>query len=115
MIEETLGDLRRINEQLPIEENAGNRSFFEDRLAPVFVLRRANGEIQNRDTFLSSLKPGGERVCDPGTIEIQSLGASRALVTCAITIGTQRIHNARLFAKNARGHWELLCWANEYL
>jgi Domain of unknown function (DUF4440) len=113
MTQENEQDLRRLNERLIAEENAGNRSFFEERLAPVFVLRRANGEVQGREAFLLSLKAGGERVCDPKSIGLRRLGKTRALVTCVVEIKTRAIHNARLFAKNADGQWQLLAWANE--
>jgi hypothetical protein len=115
MPDETENDLRRINEELAIEENAGRRAFFDDRLAPGFVLRRANGEINSREFFLASLKPGGERVCDPKSIVITPIGRNRALVTCVITIQAQANHNARLFVKSAEGRWQLLAWANEYM
>lgn len=114
MMTETETDLRRFNERLAAEENVGNRPFFEDRLAPVFVLKRANGEIQDRETFLRLLQPGGQRVCDPKSIQIVSLGLSRALVTCLVRIGEKSIHNARLFALS-EGKWQMLAWANEWI
>jgi hypothetical protein len=115
MPDETQDDLRRINEQIPIEENAANRSYFEALLAPVFVLKRANGEFQTREMFLLLLIPGGERVCDPKSIELHPIGKTRALVTCVITLKGQAIHNTRLFALGPEGRWQLLAWANESL
>jgi hypothetical protein len=115
MTEESGEDLRRLNEQLTIEENAGNRLFFETRLAPVFALKRANGCLDSREMFLLSLKPGGERRCDPKSIDVSLVGRARALVSCVVTVDNDSFHNIRLFIKDADGRWVLLSWANERL
>src|ERR1700743_2383877 len=105
--------LRKMNEEIPDKENLGDRMFFEDILAPVFVMRRANGALDDRSMFLLSLKPGGTRTCDPNTIQIKSMGNFRALVTSVVKVGDAEYHNLRLFAQDGAGRWKLLAWANE--
>jgi hypothetical protein len=106
-------DLRQLNEQFPIKENAGDRLFFESHLAPVFAFRRASGALDSREMFLLSLAAGGKRACDPASIEITLLGKSRALVNCVVTSDADRFHNCRLFIKDLTGRWLVLAWANE--
>ncbi len=106
-------DLRALNERFTDEENAGNRTFFEERLAGAFAFRRANASVVPRGEFLDALKAGGARTCDSRSIDVQTLGQMRALVTCRVAIGADRFLNARLFVKDAEGRWRLLAWANE--
>ena len=118
MADENEADLRRLNEEFPLKENAGDRMFFETRLASVFAFRRASGALDSREMFLLSLAPvldeKKKRACDPKTIEVAPLpGASRFLVHCVVTIGADSFHNTRLFVKDAVGRWQLLAWANE--
>jgi hypothetical protein len=113
MTDESNEELRRINEEIPEKENLGDRMFFEDRLAPVFVMRRANGALDDRAMFLLSLKPEGKRTCDPKSIDIQPMGNFRALVTSMVKVGPAEYHNLRLFGKDGFGRWKLLAWANE--
>ena len=112
MTNESLAALRRLNQEIPVEENRGNRLFFQDRLAGAFAIRRAKGQLDNREMFLLSLTGGGTRKCDPKTIKVTPLGKQRALVSCIVTVGEDVIHNTRMFIKEA-GRWKVLAWANE--
>ena len=118
MADENESDLRRLNEAFPHMENAGDRVFFESRLAPVFAFRRANGALDSREMFLLSLAPVQDeqkmRTCDPATIQVVPLpGTRRVLVHCVVNVGADAFHNSRLFVKDAEGRWQLLAWANE--
>lgn len=110
-------DLHQLNIKLAVAENNGDREFFEPLLARAFAFRRANGEVVDRQGFLDALKAGGNRQTEEESIQITSLGHSRALVTCVVSMGApdqrRRFDNARLFAKNEHDQWRLLGWANE--
>ncbi len=103
MIEETEADLRRLNEQIPAEENRANRLFFEERLAWVFAMRRAPGMLDSRKMFLLSLKPDGNRTCDPESIKITRFGKHRAFVNCLVKVNNETFHNMRLFILDGDG------------
>jgi hypothetical protein len=63
--------------------------------------------------FLLSLKPKGNRTCDPESIRITRLGKKRALVDCLVKMKDETFHNTRLFILDGDGRWKLLAWANE--
>jgi hypothetical protein len=112
MADQTLADLRRVNARIHVEENAGHRAFFEELLDGAFVMRRARGDLHDRQAFLDALAPGGQRACDPATIEVIGAGRRRAVVTCIINVGADSIQNTRLFVL-IQGRWRLLAWVNE--
>jgi hypothetical protein len=119
MSEQYADELVRLNQRVPIEENAKNRLFFEDLLAPAFAFRRASGALDTREMFLLSVPDAkGERSCDPDSIEVRVLGTRRAIVTCVVMVknedaSVERFHNVRLFVKGSDDRWKLLAWANE--
>jgi hypothetical protein len=109
--------LRALNVEIGEAESRGDSHFFEDLIAPVFVIRRADGRsLDDRTSFISAVAQSAQR-----TTEIQSItffGANRALVECVVTMesseGTKRFHNIRLFTRQAAATpWMLLAWANE--
>ncbi len=95
-------------------ENAGDRTWFEQRLARSFAMRRADGSALDRAAFLDALRPDGLRVL-ASFDRCQLPGRERALVTCVVGVGEARFHNVRLFIHSAEAPegWLWLAWANE--
>ena len=112
--------LRDINLRIPPAEDSGDKAFFENLLGAGFGFRRPSGEILDKQGFLGIIGKG-ERECHPHSIRIFPIGAHRALVTCVLRSRPKdgepwkEFDNARLFAKNAKGEWKLVGWANEPL
>lgn len=111
-----LASLAKINREIPLRENAGDRSYFEARLAPSFVIRRAvGGVVDSRARFLKKLTKGG----DPRRSRFKDahllIGKERAISLCMVARGDQLFHNLRLFVRDPRAPegWLLLAWANE--
>ena len=108
--------LRALNIDVGRAETQGDKRFFATLLAHAFAMRRASGQLDDRDGFIAEVKQSGERIT-----EIQSITlfeANRALVSCVVTMetaeGARRFHNARLFTRPLpNGDWQLLAWANE--
>lgn len=109
-----LETLVAMNLRFPERENAGDRPYFEARLAPSFSMRRANGAVVDRERFLGDLKSGGERRA-LGVGQVTLLGRSRALVLCQVRVGAVVYDNLRMFVRDAAAPegWFLLSWANE--
>ena len=81
-------------------------------LAPRLAFQRADGArtVDDRDTFLQKVKPGGTRLTR--IIEPIELYGDRAIVKCIVQMGERQCHNLRLFVRRD-GSWKLLAWANE--
>lgn len=109
-----LSSLVSMNLEIPHRENAGDRAYFDLRLAPSFSMRRANGEVVDRTRFLDGVKPGGERLGLPLS-QVSVFGQNRALVVCQVRIGVSVYENVRLLVRDtsAPEGWVLLSWANE--
>jgi len=109
-----LSSLVSMNLEIPYRENAGDRAYFDLRLAPSFSMRRANGAVIDRARFLDDMKSGGERVGLP-LAQVSVFGQSRALVACQVRVGVAVYDNIRLFVRevSAPDGWLLMSWANE--
>lgn len=107
-------NLRAMNLEFPTRENAGDRSYFESRLAAAFAMRRGNGVVIGREQFLQELKPGGDRKC-VALDSVSVLGERRAVVTCVVHAAGKSYQNLRLLIQDeaAPEGWLLLAWANE--
>ena len=97
-----------------LRENAGDRSYFEVRLASHMSMRRSNGILVDRAQFLSDMKPGGDRE----RVSIGSttlLGSERACVDFQVRSGGKIVDNLLVFVRQANSPegWVLLAWANE--
>jgi hypothetical protein len=109
--------MRTLNIEIGKAEARGDTAFFEDLLAPVFAMRRADGKhMDDRGRFIAALAESGERATEVDSITF--FEANRALVVCIVAMetaeGTRRFHNVRLFTRQEAGTpWELLAWANE--
>ena len=93
-------------------EEEGDKSFFEDLLAPKFVFMRRDGSIVSREEFLADLKPGPERKTSVTSITL--FGSTRAVVTTIVLMNKTEFHNIRLFVLQEE-RWKLLSWANEQI
>ena len=96
-------------------ENVGNRDRLAAAIAPQLAFQRADAAktVDNRDTFLAKVSPGGDRRVTQ-IIEPIEIYGSRAVVLSVVTAGGRQFHNLRLFVKRD-GDWKLLGWANEEL
>jgi hypothetical protein len=93
-------------------ESNGDRAFFEDLLAPAFAMRRANGTVENRGSFLEGVRSSSGRATEVTSISL--LRADRAVVTCVVAQNGRRYDNFRLFVRESGSpSWKLLAWANE--
>ena len=109
-----LTPLETMTREFLLRENAGDRSYFEVRLASHMSMRRSNGIIVDRAQFLSDMKPGGDRE----RVSIGSttlLGSERACVNFQVRSG-ERLSTISLssFVRLTRlRDGVLLAWANE--
>jgi hypothetical protein len=109
--------LRTLNIEIGNAEGRGDTAFFEDLLAPVFAMRRADGKrMDDRGQFIAAVAESAERATEVESITF--FEANRALVVCILAMetaeGTRRFHNVRLFTRQAADTpWKLLAWANE--
>jgi hypothetical protein len=106
--------LEKMNHEMPLRENAGDRQYFEARLASSIGMLRADRTVIGRDEYLNALKKDGDRA----SVSIESitmLGKTRALVVCTVRSRGKLFENARLFIRDeaAPEGWLLLGWANE--
>jgi hypothetical protein len=103
-----------INEAIPQRENTGGSSeshdFFVDLLAPSFSMRRASGEVIDRQMFLGALNSSKTR--SQRDVAVTLVGSSRAVVTSEVEMDGVTFHNLRVFIATDSG-WRLLAWANE--
>ena len=104
--------LSELNEGIGISENDGDAKSLSDVLAPRLAFQRADDArtVDDRDTFLDKVKPGGTRVTR--VLEPIQLFGDRAIVQCIVSVGGKDYHNLRLFVRRD-GDWKLLGWANE--
>lgn len=102
-------DLREINLKIGDAENHGDRDWLATILAPALVFQRANGTIENAESYLASVKAGGDR--ETRNLEVQVLG-KRAIVRCLVRSGGKDYDNLRLFVRR-EGSWFLMAWVNE--
>jgi hypothetical protein len=117
MVAADYDELRALNIEIGNAEARGDRSFFDDLLAPVFAMRRADGKrMDNREQFISGVVESSNRATEIQSITLFDL--NRALVVCVVMMetaeGPKQFHNLRLFTRqSADGPWKLLAWANE--
>jgi hypothetical protein len=76
--------LVELNHAIASAQSAGDLAFFEARLAPQFVMRRAReqGLYSNRVEFLAGVQPSAERRTE--ILEITYIPNNRAVVTCVV-------------------------------
>jgi hypothetical protein len=95
-------------------ENAGDRSYFESRLAANMAMRRSSGIVVDRARFLSDIKAGGDReIVAMGSITL--FGRERACVSVQVRSAGKVVDNLLLFVRqpDSPEGWSLLAWANE--
>lgn len=117
-VDDDLEQLRTLNVEVGEAESEGDAGYFEELLAPVFAMRRADGTMADRDSFIEAVRRSPPRDTEIETITLLPL--DRAIVACIVTVhlpeGPQRFHNARLFMRASSDcPWRLLAWANERL
>lgn len=99
---------------LPPVPDAERASLDPGQEAPCLAFRRRSGLCEDASAFLASMKRSGPRQAEIESVSF--FGKHRAVVTCVVTIGSERTHNLRLFVRTeAAGDWKLLGWANEPL
>lgn len=105
--------LRALNIEIGVRESSGDVAFFGTRLAGAFAMRRANGDLDDRDKFLAKVVKSDQR--DTTVDAVTYFGDRRALVECTVVVGANRFHNLRLFIRDgdSEAPWLLLGWANE--
>ncbi|SRR5258706_10193988 len=106
--------LETIAREFLLRENAGDRAYFEARLATHMSMRRSSGAIIDRARFLGDVKPGGDREqASAGTITF--LGSERACVNFQVRAAGKVVDNLLVFVRqpDAPEGWVLLAWANE--
>ena len=105
--------LRKLNIDIGLAEDKGDRKGLENLLAQELAFRRANGKVVNRNEFLKDVK---SRAATKVNIESIKLYGDRAIVTCIVTLKVDgqdvEFHNIRLFIREG-STWKLLGWANE--
>ena len=104
--------LKELNIRIGDAENVGDSEWLAGVLAPRLAMQKANGAIEDRESFLRQVTSGGNRVSR--ILEPIQLYGNRAVVECVVTVGDREIHNLRLFVRR-EGDWKLLGWANELL
>lgn len=114
---EAPAEVLRINDAVVAAENVGDRTFFEEHLAPVFSMRRRPGLVIDRGAYLDALAPGGRRTVVANTTRPLFVDDHRVLIETVVEVpgekGPERTHNVRVFARAPEGSWKLLCWVNE--
>jgi hypothetical protein len=109
-----LNTLETLTREFLLRENAGDRSYFEERLTSHMSMRRSNGVIVDRERFLSDIKAGGDReIASIGSIAL--LGRERGCVSFQVRSGGRIADNLLVFVRQADSPegWSLLAWANE--
>lgn len=95
-------------------ENAGDRAYFDARLATHMVLRRSSGLVVDRAQFLGEMEAGGDReLAVMGTVTF--VGKQRVCVGAQCRAKGKLIDNLFVFVRQpeAPEGWALLAWANE--
>ncbi len=108
-------ELWKLNMEIGLAETAGSKDYFEQKLAPAFVLRRANPsrDTVNRSEYMEGVKRSSQRATEIESITL--FGKERALVTCIVTMDGKKYHNILIFFRQLGRDWRLLGWANEPL
>lgn len=100
--------------EIYVRENAGDRAYFEARLATHISLRRSSGMVIGREQFLNEMKAGGDReLVAMGSVTV--VGKDRVCVSAQCRSGGKIIDNLLIFVRQADAPegWSLLAWANE--
>jgi hypothetical protein len=98
--------LRALNIEIGEAETRGDKPFFEDLLAPVFAIPRADGKrMDDRETFITAVGKSAYRTTQVESVTV--FEANRALVVCIVAMevaeGTASFQNVRLFTRESPG------------
>lgn len=112
-------ELRRLNEEIRVKEQAGEVAFFDELLADNFLFRRADGTIVDKRHYLGDLalvaKNPYERL--ESVVESVILDGGSGVVNVLVLAKRKKMERAAVF-QNVRvfirqgENWKLIMWVN---
>ena len=112
-------ELRRLNEEIRVKEQAGEKPYFEKLLADTFLFRRADGTIVDKRQYLDDLgsvaKNPYERL--ESVVENVTLDGNSGVVNVLVLAKRKNMDRAAVF-QNVRvfshedENWKLIMWVN---
>ncbi len=112
-------ELRRLNEEMRVKEQAGEKPYFDELLADTFLFRRADGTIVDKRQYLDDLgsvaKNPYERL--ESVVENVTLDGVSGVVNVLVLAKRKKMERAAVF-QNVRvfirqgENWKLIMWVN---
>jgi hypothetical protein len=112
-------ELRRLNEEIRVKEQAGEKPYFDELLADTFLFRRADGTIVDKRQYLDDLgsvaKNPYERL--ESVVENVTLDGVSGVVNVLVLAKRKKMERAAVF-QNVRvfirqdENWKLIMWVN---
>jgi|SRR6266568_1006652 len=112
-------ELRRLNEDIRVNEQAGEVKFFDELLADNFLFRRANGSIVDKRQYLDGLASVTQNPYErlDTVVENVSLDGDSGVVNVFVIAKRKTMEHPAVF-KNVRvfshegENWKLIMWVN---
>jgi len=112
-------ELRRLNEEIGIKEQAGEVRFFDELLTDNFLFRRANGSIVDKRHYCDGLASVAENPYErlDTVVENVTLDEDSGVVNIIVIAKRKTMERAAVF-KNVRvfshegENWKLIIWVN---
>jgi hypothetical protein len=112
-------ELRRLNEEIRVKEQAGEVKFFDELLTDTFLFRRAKGTIEDKRHYLDGLASVAENPFerletvvenvtldgDSGVVNVLVLAKRKNMERAAV------FQNVRVFSRQGE-NWKLIMWVN---
>jgi len=112
-------ELRRLNEEIRVKEQAGEKAFFDELLTDNFLFRRADGTIVDKRHYLGDLelvaKNPYERL--ESVVESVILDGGSGVVNVLVLAKRKKMEraavfqNVRVFSREGE-NWKLIMWVN---
>jgi len=112
-------ELRRLNEEIRVKEQAGEVAFFDELLADNFLFRRADGTIVDKRHYLGDLALVAENPYErlESVVENMTLDGGSGVVNVLVIAKRKKMDRAAVF-QNVRvfshedENWKLIMWVN---
>jgi len=112
-------ELRRLNKEIGVKEQAGDVDFFDELLTDNFLFRRANGTIVEKRQYLDGLVSLAENPFErlDTVVENVTLDGDSGVVNVLVIAKRKNVEQAALFKNvrvfNRKGEsWKLIMWVN---
>ena len=112
-------ELRRLNKEIGVKEQAGEVPFFDELLADTFLFRRAKGTIEDKRHYLDGLASVAENPFErlETVIENVTLDGNSGVVNVLVIAKRKSMEraavfqNVRVFSRQGE-NWKLITWVN---